>query len=163
MLSILQQKLGLDKAGVQLFRDVFSRVDTTLNDDGSVKSTANVSGRTEPLSATLQNMEATGEFNSLANVVDTSTDHLTDGTGSPLTGGKRGFQALDVNNRLANSFRATPVNVSNTPTSSTTLSNDGVSTAIPIAAYISQFPPGTISYNSGSVDPGVFGSAFVYF
>lgn len=147
----------------RLLLDTFRRSDKVLNDDGSVKAAANVSGRTEQLQTTLANVTAAGKLNSLGNVVDTSTDHLTDGTGSPLTGGKRAANALDSNNRLANSFRATPVNVSNTPTASTNLSNDGISTAIPVTAYTSQFPPGAVSYNSGSVDPGTFGSSIVYF
>jgi len=162
MLSILQQKLGLDKAGVQLFRDVFSRVDTTLNDDGSVKSTANVSGRSEQLQTTLGHVDNTGKLDSLGNVVDTSTDHLTDGTGSPLTGGKRGFNALDANNRLVGSFRSNAVNIAGTPTGATGLSNNGVLTAITVAAQTQQFGDGAISYSSGSVDPGAFGTFYVF-
>ena len=156
---------GFDPKGsfFRLIRDLATRADKTLTDKGEIQAKANVTGRTEPLSTTVVNITSTGKVNSLANVVNTNTDFLTDGTGSPITGGKRGFVALDTNNRLANSFRANPVNVSNTPTSSTTLSNDGVSTATTIAAYTAQFPPGSVSYNSGSVDLGSFGSQFIYF
>lgn len=137
-------------------RDLATRGDKVLTDLGEIKAVANVTGRTEPLSITLGKIIASG-------FLDSTDSIAADGTGSPLTGGKRAAIALDANDRLANSFRATPVIVSNTPTSSTTMSNDGVSTSIPVSAYLSQFPPGTVSYNSGSVDPGSFGSAFVYF
>lgn len=142
-------------------RDLVTRADKTANNNGEIQAQANVSNRTEPLSTTLTNVEPTGEFNSLANVTDTSTDHLTDGTGSPLTGGKRGFQALNSDNRLANSFRVNPVNVSNVPTSAATLSNDGVSTSITIAASSNQFAAGLLSYNSGTVDPGSFQKSYI--
>lgn len=160
LISKVAQAAKLDKAEIIQLRSALQRVDLTLNDDGSVKQQANVSGRTEPLSTTLQNVESTGEFNSLANVADTSTDHLTDGTGTPLAGGKRGAIALDSNNRLTGSFRANAVNLASVPTSSTTLSNDGVSTAIPITAFTAQFGDGTVSYSSGSVDPGAFGGPY---
>lgn len=143
---------------------VEGKLGPAIDTKGQVQATTKIAGRTEQIGTTVGNLDSTGKLNSLLNVVaGRNTDNIADGTGSPLTGGKRGFNALDTNNRLANSFRANPVNVSNTPTSSTTLSNDGISTAIPISAYTSQFPPGSVSYNSGSVDPGVFGSAFIYF
>jgi len=144
-------------------RDLITRADKIANNNGEIQAKANVTGRTEQISTTLQNVDSAGNLSSLANVNTRTTDLLTDGTGSPLAGGKRGFVALDTNNRLANSFRANPVNVSNTPTSSTTLSNDGISTSIVISAYTSQFPPGSVSYNSGSIDPGSFTAEFVYF
>lgn len=129
---------------------------TGLAATGDIKATTKVVGRTEGLGTTTGNIDATGKL--------VSTDAIAaDGTGSPLTGGKRGFVALDTNNRLANSFRGNPVNVSNAPTSSTTLSNDGISTSTTIAAYTNQFPAGTVSYNTGSVDLGSFGSQYVYF
>lgn len=136
-------------------QDAIQRLDKTLTNKGEVQAQANITGRTDPLSTTTGNLDATGKLS--------STDAIAaDGTGSPLTGGKRGFVALDTNNRLANSFRNNPANVSNTPTSSTTLSNDGVSTSIPIAASTNQFPAGAVSYNSGSVDPGAFTTSYVY-
>lgn len=150
------------------FRDLHSKTYLSLNVQGQIVSTTKVSGRTEGLGSTLQNVDSAGvllaagaDFSRA--YVNKNTDNITDGTGSPLTGGKRGFLALDTNNRLANSFRATAVNVSNTPTSATTLSNDGVSTSITVTAYTSQFPPGTVSYNSGSVDPGLFEKVYIYF
>lgn len=147
----------------EFFRYVVKATDKTITREGAIQSKANITGRSEQIATTLQNVDSAGKLNSLANVNNTNTDLLTDGTGSPIAGGKRGFQALDTNNRLANSFRANPVNVSNAPTSSTTLSNDGVSTATTVAAYTNQFPPGTVAYNSGSVDLGSFGSQYIYF
>lgn len=155
---------GFDPVGpfAIAIRDLVTRADKTANNNGEIHSRANISNRTEPLSSTLQNVTSAGAFNSLANVVDTNTDHLTDGTGSPLTGGKRGFQALDNNNRLANSFRENPVNVMAISTSAAALSNDGVSTAITVGASTVQYGAGQISYNAGSVDPGGFGTFFIY-
>jgi hypothetical protein len=140
----------------EYFRTLIPSTDKTLTNKGEIKLQAPIVGRTEGIGITVTNLDSTGKL--------ASTDAIAaDGTGSPLTGGKRGFVALDTNNRLANSFRGNPVNVSNAPTSSTTMSNDGVLTVIPISAYSAQFPPGTVSYNSGSVDPGSFGKVFVYF
>jgi len=130
---------------------------------GQLNANLVIQGRTEGIGTTVTNITATGALNSLANVVNTSTDLLTDGTGSPLSGGKRGQIALDANNRLASSTRANALNVSSTPTSATVLSNaGGGATSITIAASTAQFGTGTISYNSGSVDPGVTGSFFIF-
>lgn len=148
----------------------------TITNDGQIQSSAVINGRSEGISTTVSGLAATGNINAATKIVGRTegigttvqqlnstgqllnTDQIAaDGTGSPLTGGKRGFQALDTNNRLANSFRATGVNVSSTPTSATTLSNTGAATLISIAGSSNQFAPGLVSYNSGSVDPGVFG------
>lgn len=160
---IAELKLNpLGPAAIAL-RELITRVDKTLTDNGEVQAQANVTGRTEQLSSTLQNVTSAGQLNSLGNVVNTNTDFLTDGTGTPIAGGKRGAIALDTNNRLADSSRANALNVSNTPTSSTVLSNaGGGATSISIAASTAQFGNGTISYNAGSVDPGVTGSFFIF-
>ena len=152
------QAMGAKPGGPlwEFFRYAVKATDKTITPEGAIQSKANITGRSEQIATTLQNVDSAGKLS--------STDAIAaDGTGSPLTGGKRGFQALDTNNRLANSFRANPVNVSNAPTSSTTLSNDGVSTSTTIGAYTNQYPPGTVSYNSGSVDLGSFGSQYIYF
>lgn len=156
ILAELQAK-GFDPQGPFAFaiRDMLPRSDKVLTNLGEIKSVANVTGRIEPLSSTLQNVTSAGKL--------TNTDAIAaDGTGSPLTGGKRGFVALDTNNRLAGTFRSNPVNVASSPTSSTGLSNNGIATAITIAAQTMQFGDGTVSYNSGSVDPGVFGTFYIY-
>lgn len=160
----------VDKDGVptvafmKWLRDLELKTGPSLNVSGQVQNTTKVSGRTEQIGVTLQNVTSAGKINSLLNVVaDRNTDNITDGTGSPLTGGKRGFVALDTNNRLTSSLRANALNVSNTPTSATVLSNaGGGATSISIASSTAQFGTGTISYNSGSVDPGVTGSFFVF-
>lgn len=138
-----------------------AKLNQTLTILGQISSKAPIQGRTEGIGLTVQNVDTAGKV--LAAGVDFArayvnkdTDHINDGTGTPLAGGKRGAIALDTNSRLVDSFRANPVDVSNTPTSAATLSNNGISTAIVVAASINQFSPGGVSYNSGSVDPGSF-------
>jgi hypothetical protein len=149
------RKAGLTEYSIRFLRDTLIRSDKVLTDEGAVQNVAPIVGRTEGLGTTAQHLDVTGKL------IDTDAI-AADGTGSPLTGGKRGFVALDTNNRLADSFRNTAVNVSNTPTSATTLSNNGVATVINIAASTNKFGPGNVSYNSGSVDPGIFGTYYVY-
>ena len=156
------RRLGFSEASIRAMRDMLLRSDKVLTDKGEVQSVANISGRTEQLSATLQNVDASGNLQSLTNVNDTSTDHLTDGTGSPLTGGKRGAIALDANNRLAGTFRNNPVNVNGFFTAANPLSQVGVTTVIAVAGSIRQFGDGQVTYNSGSVDPGLMGTYQVY-
>jgi hypothetical protein len=152
------QDAGFSEASVRLFQDTFTRSDIVLTDLGEIQSDVPLVGRTEGLGTTVQNITDTGNLNSLGNVNDTNTDLLTDGTGSPLAGGTLARIALDDNARLANSFRVTPVNATNVPVDSTTLSNDGVSHIIQIAAATQQFAPSTVAYNSASFDPGTFGT-----
>ena len=133
----------------------------TLTRRGQIEATAPISTRTEGISTTVHRLTSAG-LRTNADQVAADGATFARVTLDQRTGGGRGFVALDTNNRLANSFRANPVNVSSTPTSATVLSNDGVATAIPIAASTQQFGAGTVSYNSGSVDPGVFGTFFVY-
>lgn len=59
-------------------RDLEQKTGPTLNTNGQVQSTAKVSGRTEKIGITLQNITPSGLFNSLGNVADASIDHLTD-------------------------------------------------------------------------------------
>lgn len=56
-----------------------------------------------------------------------------------------------------------PVNINATLTGGSPLTQSGTSTQINVAAFTLQFGFGTLSYNSGSVDPGVYGSFYVYF
>lgn len=171
-------------------RDLEQKTGPTLNVNGQIQSTTKIAGRSEKLGTTVQNLTNTGQLSDAdkiaadgatfgrvnvaalttgnvdlakSGVTNKTTDNLSDGTGSPLAGGKRGFQALDTNNRLASSFRNNALNASAASTSSTTLSNDGISTAITIAASSQQFGPGTVAYNSGSIDPGGFGvSSYIF-
>src|SRR5262245_22701941 len=145
------EKAGFTPQGVRLITDFLARISRTISNKAEIQSVAPVTGRTEGLGTTVQNLNSTGQLNTFTNVAaGRTTDNLTDGTGSPLTGGKRGFIALDTNNRLAGTFRSNPVNVAAVPTSSTTLSNDGISTSITIAASTDQYGDGSVSYNSGS-------------
>lgn len=144
----------LTQSWEQYLSTLHSKLEKTIDLQGQLTAQTKVAGRTEGIGTTVQNITPAGKVN--------STDNVLDGTGSPLTGGKRGFVALDTNNRLANSFRANGVNLANVPTSSTMLSNDGVSNAIVIAPSTNQFGSGPVSYNSGSVNPGVFGTFYVY-
>jgi hypothetical protein len=133
---------------------------------GQIHPTAKVAGRTEGIGTTVGKLDTTGKLTPPG--VGFTVDGVPDGvafvrtTPNEKTGGGRGFNALDVNNRLQNSFRGNALNASSAPTSSSVLSNDGISTAITIAASTGQFGPGSVSYNSGSVDPGGFGTFFVF-
>jgi hypothetical protein len=69
---------------------------------------------------------------------------------------------FNSSSQLAGTFHNNPVNVAFAPTSTTTLSNNGISTVITIAAATNQFAPGGISYSSGSVDPGTFGTVWIF-
>jgi len=140
---------------LRILQDVITRSDKVLTNNGEVQAQANVTSRTEPLSTTLQHVDATGKLN--------STDSIaSDGTGSPLQGGKNGFQGLTSSGQLKGTFKNNQVNVSGVPTSTTVLSNNGTTTVITIAAFSVQFGDGLVSYNGGSVDPGVFGTFFIY-
>jgi hypothetical protein len=70
--------------------------------------------------------------------------------------------ALNSNSQLANSFHGLPLNTSWSPGSSTTLSSNGVTSIIVVAADTPQFGPSTLSYNSGTVAPGVFGPGVIF-
>lgn len=162
---ILQElvKMGAQPQGPLFIavRDVLTATQKTLTIAGQIQPQAPIGTAAVGVGTQTQNLTDTGNLNSLGNVDDTSTDHLTDGTGSPLAGGTLARIALDNNARLANSFRGTPVNATNIPVASTTLSNDGISHLIGIAASSQQFAPGTVAYNSSSFDPGSFGTWIV--
>src|ERR1041385_4119981 len=161
-LNWLNEPLVDPKTGYasQGFRDYLTRVlepktAPTLTLQGELNSTAPIEGRTEGIGTTAQNLTSTGQL--------ASTDNIAaDGTGSPLTGGKRGFVALDTNNRLAGTFKNNPLNVVSFFTGANPLVQDATTTNILVAASTRKFGDGSISYNSGSVDPGVLGGWTVY-
>lgn len=72
------------------------------------------------------------------------------------------MSGFNSNSQVASSFHEIPVNVSNFPTSSTTLSNTGGSPNVALASSVVQFGAGTVAYNSGTVAPGTFGTVYVY-
>jgi hypothetical protein len=90
----------------------------------------------------------------------------TAGVESNLTPAQSGTvsntSALNSNSQLAGSFHANPVNVSFAPTSSSTLSNNTVTTLITVAASSNLFAPGLISYNSGTINPSFFSTWFIF-
>lgn len=153
------------------FQDAGNRIQNGLdqlgNLIGTLSASAHVAGRVEPIGTTLQNLDSTGAVTS--NGVDftraylnKTTDHITDGTGNPLAGGKRGFQALNANAQLTGSFRNNPVNVAGTYTATNPLTQSGTSKTINVAANTQQFGDGPVSYSSGSVTPAGYGLYYVY-
>jgi len=56
-----------------------------------------------------------------------------------------------------------PTNIGATVIGASPLSNDGAGTDIVVASFSVQYGFGTLSYNSGAVDPGSFGKWGVYF
>jgi len=156
-------KTGLmSLAWQQYFILLEQRSGPTLTQQGQLQATAPIVGRDEGIGTTVQNISDTGNLDSLAHVDNANTDLLTDGTGSPLAGGKRGFIGFSAVPQLASSFIENPVNVSSTPTGATGLSNDGVSHVVVVSASTQQFGAGQVNYNSGSFDPGSFGSFFAF-
>lgn len=69
---------------------------------------------------------------------------------------------FNSNSQLAGSFHGNAVNTSNTPASSSTLSNTGGATAVSVASATDNFGTGGVTDNSGSFDPGSFGTFFVF-
>jgi hypothetical protein len=69
---------------------------------------------------------------------------------------------FNTNSQLASSFHSNPVNVSATPTSSTLLSNDGSGFGINISASTLRTGAGDVTYSSGTVSPGSFGTWFIF-
>lgn len=137
------------------------KLQNTLTLLGQIASATIIQGRTEGIGTTVVKLTAAGLLEDADQIAaDGSSFVRVDA--DQRTGGGRGFVALDANNRLANSLRLNAVNISMSPTSSTVLSNDGAATAIPIAAFSMQHGGGTIAYNSGSVDPGAFGTFYVF-
>lgn len=63
--------------------------------------------------------------------------------------------------QLASSFHNNPLNTNFSSLSITTLSNNGLTTPITIAASTNQFAAGAVSCNSGSVDPTLFGTTII--
>lgn len=158
--EIVNENRQLTPDAQRVFNDAFSRIFGAIDKQNAliadfIAAKTKIEGRTEGIGTTVGNLTSTGQVN--------STDNVIDGTGSPLTGGKRGFVGFDGNSRIANSFRNNQLNVTAIPGSSATLSNDGVSTAITITSYSNQYGAGLVANNLGSVDPGSFGKWYVYY
>jgi len=67
------------------------------------------------------------------------------------------YTVTGVRGQLAETFINNPVDTGNTPTSQP-LTQSGTSTTINVAASTFKFGSGTVSYNSGSVNPGSYGT-----
>lgn len=85
------------------FLDVSTRIENALTPSGTLAGTiaasAVIEGRTEGIGTTVENIDSTGVI--LPNGIDFArpylhkdTDHITDGTGSPLAGGRTAYAAL---------------------------------------------------------------------
>ncbi|HKV94876.1 MAG TPA: hypothetical protein VJW20_20190 [Candidatus Angelobacter sp.] len=64
--------------------------------------------------------------------------------------------------RLAGTFRNNPVNSNGILTGSNPITQSGNTTTINIAAFVMQFGDGQVSYNSGSLNPGSYGTWGIY-
>ncbi len=78
-----------------------------------------------------------------------------------FVGSLKGYGAISENQQIANTKVLTPVNAAGTPTSSGYLTQSGTSTQINVATTSWQFPTGIVVYNSGSVDPGTYGTFYI--
>lgn len=87
-------------------------------------------------------------------------------TGSPITipaGLVGDLRWDDISCVFQNTaFDLTPINTSGTFTAASPLSQSGATTTILIGASTMQFGDGQISFNSGSVNPGVTGTFYIY-
>lgn len=64
--------------------------------------------------------------------------------------------------QLKGTFKNNSVNSNGTYTGANPLSQSGTTTTINVAAFSIKFGDGTVSYNSGSVNPGAYGTYYVY-
>jgi hypothetical protein len=87
------------------------------------------------------------------------------GVESTLTPAQSGFvlnnSALSSTQQLATSFNNLPLNCSYLPAAATSLSNNGSSPNIAVAAISVQFGSGVVAYNSATVTTGGFGTSYV--
>ncbi len=77
-------------------------------------------------------------------------------------GTRRAINALDTNSQLASTFKNNPINANGAFTGSNPLSQSGTTTTILVSSNSVQFGAGQVSYNSGSVNPGSYGTWYVY-
>lgn len=137
------------------------KLNGTLTLLGQINAAAKVAGRSEGIATTLSKLNANGLVLDADQVAaDGATFKRVNE--SQRAGGGRAFNALTANSRLAGSFRMNPINAVSIPLSETVLQNDGVSTVIEVLASTMLFGEGEVSYAAGSVDPGFFGSFYVF-
>jgi hypothetical protein len=150
----------LHRDWVKKFQEWEAKLYQTIDLVGQISANAKISGRTEGIGTTVGNLTSTGKVNSLDNVNDGAAFVRT--VPNEKAGAGRAFNALDVNSRLAATRRATMALASYTPTTTNICTQSGTTTLINIASSTVKFPDGDISYNSGSVDPGAYGTYYVY-
>lgn len=77
-------------------------------------------------------------------------------------GARRAVIGFDGNSRLAGTFHNNLVNTNGIFTGGSPLTQAGATTTINVASFTVQYGDGQVSYNSGSVNPGSYGTWFVY-
>lgn len=156
---------------------LFSNWDTRLTNGlnllgefiGNLSADVKIGNRTEGIGTTVQNINSTGQLNSLLNVLsDRTLDNIDDTTNyqrttpTQATGATRAFNALNGQSQLAGSFHNNPLNVQSTYTGPNPITQAGTTKSITIAASTQQFGDGRVSYNSGSITPSLYGTYYIY-
>ena len=77
-----------------------------------------------------------------------------------VTGAGRAYSSLDSNNQLTSQLHCRPLTAAGAITTANGLSQSG--TTILIAASTVRFGSNSVSYNSGSVNPGSYGTYYIY-
>ncbi|HLJ87766.1 MAG TPA: hypothetical protein VKZ53_13150 [Candidatus Angelobacter sp.] len=77
-------------------------------------------------------------------------------------GSRRAITGLNGVGQIINTFKSNPVNSNGAPTGPNPLTQVGTSTAIAVASNAIQFGAGVVAYNSGSLNPGSYGTFAVY-
>lgn len=77
-------------------------------------------------------------------------------------GGTCYFDNISVTRGLDSSYLQVPLNAQYSFTASGILTQSGTSTTISVSAFTIQYGFGQVSYSSGSVDPGSYGTFYVY-
>lgn len=77
-------------------------------------------------------------------------------------GARRGMNGLQTSGQLQSSFKNNTLNANGHFTGGNPLTQSGTSTTILVASNTIQFGAGQKSYNSGSVNPGTYGTWYVY-
>jgi hypothetical protein len=95
------------------------------------------------------------------------TDTVNDNSSvrsSIMRGGLKPIASVDSNGvqRLAGTFKNNPVNCFGIFTAGNPLAQSGTTTTINVSSNVKQFGDGQVSYNSGSVNPGSYGTWDVY-
>jgi hypothetical protein len=149
-------------AWLRRFHEYEQKLQSALTILGEIAASAKVEGRSEGIGVTVSQLTSAGLLVDADQVA--ADGAVFKRVNEPQrTGGGLARQALDDNARLESSLRMNPVDVTAVPLNATSLSNDGVTPLIAVDANSQQVGGVTISWNAGSVDPGVFGTFWVFF